>query len=64
MSEDKICPLMSFQNMSAAGGESPTPCIKEQCQWWAGSYTVENRTIYDCALVILAMKDSSGMIQP
>lgn len=52
----KLCPMQSVS------GRVPKLCEQERCTWWTGAYTTESITIYDCAIVIIAMKDSSGHI--
>lgn len=51
----KLCPLEQRSGFTR-------DCIKNRCAWWTNAYTTEGIEVFDCAVVINAMKDSNGRI--
>lgn len=63
----RTCPLMSAQgyHFNNIGGQidgAVVVCKEHDCRLFTGVYTVENKKIYDCAFVVLAMKDATGFV--
>lgn len=56
MPQPKLCPMQSIS------GRVPKLCEKDKCAWWTGAYTTESIMIYECAVVIIAMKNQDGHI--
>lgn len=70
--ENKICPLFVSAIVSNPNRDVDTiggaDCLKEKCMWWTGAIHIQNHPEargameYNCALVILAMKNSEGTV--
>ena len=50
----KICPFEPYAGIKG--------CYKRDCQLWIKAPTIEHMEIENCAFVIMALKDSDGMI--
>jgi hypothetical protein len=66
---ERFCPLKRMDielNIRLQTTENDDPsyfvCAKEYCQWWTSAYTTEGIEIWNCALVIGAIKNSDGKI--
>jgi len=57
--KNKQCPL-KFSNLLNSDYERR--CIKEECKFWSSAYTIENIQIFDCCIVLDALKNSEGKI--
>lgn len=54
--DQKVCPFFGYVE------DQYDHCFKEECQLWTSAYTTENKRIFNCALVISAMKNSAGLV--
>lgn len=55
MDQIQMCPIMSK-------GKKAQQCLKTYCQWWTSVDTIEGIEIWNCAIVIMAMKNDDGKI--
>ena len=62
--ENKICPIImaGFCANPSDQARVDFECQKGRCMFWTGAYTTEGIMIYDCAITLIATKNSDGNI--
>ena len=62
---EKLCPMMTRIIDARATHHPeihPMPCMKDQCEWWTDSWTMEGLPIRGCAIRINALKMKDGRV--
>ena len=62
--DEKTCPLANVFAGTDYDMKESFLCGKGNCQWWTNHYTVEGRQVWDCAITLLAKRNSEGLIEP